>query len=127
MKYKEAIKGKGMRTLFRKNGYKTYLVDEFRTSCKCSKCNGGSCEKFMVRENPKPFRNNLRLVHGLISCKSCSNVWNRDCNGAKNIYKIVYNSINKLERPSYLCRKSSDVFHDTSKPKFTRLETDKPC
>ncbi len=115
MKYKEATKGKGMRTLFKKNGYKTYLVDEFRTSCKCSKCKGGSCEKFMVRENPKPFRNNLRLVHGLISCKSCSNVWNRDCNGAKNIYKIAYNSINKLERPSYLCRKSSDVLHDTSK------------
>lgn len=127
MKYKEPIKGKGMRTLFRKNGYQTYLVDEFRTSCKCSKCDGGSCEKFMVRENPKPFRNNLRLVHGLLSCKNCANVWNRDCNGAKNIYKIAYNSINKLERPSYLCRKSSGVLHDTSKPKFTRLETGKPC
>jgi hypothetical protein len=24
-----------------------YLVDEFRTSCKCSKCDGVSCEKFM--------------------------------------------------------------------------------
>ena len=81
----------------------------------------------MVRENPKPFRNNLRLVHGLLSCKNCANVWNRDCNGAKNIYKIAYNSINKLERPSYLCRKSSGVLHDTSKSKFTRLETGKPC
>ena len=47
----------------------------------------------MVRENPKPFQNNLRLVHGLLSCKNCANVWNRDCNGAKNIYKIAYNSI----------------------------------
>jgi len=44
------------------------------------------------------------------------------------------NSINKLERPSYLskitfglCRKSLGVLHDTSKQKFTRLETDKPC
>ena len=116
-----------MRTLFKKNDYKTYLVDEFRISCKCSKYNGGSCEKFMVRENPKPFSNNLTLVYyGLIRCKSCSNVWNRDCNGAKNIYKIAYNSINKLERPSYLYRKSSDVLHDTSKSKFTRLETSKP-
>ena len=127
MKYKEAIKGKGMRTLFKKNGYKTYLVDEFRTSCKCSKCYGGSCEKFMIRENPKPYKNNLRLVHGLISCKSCSNVWNRDCNGAKNIYKIAYNSINSMDRPSYLCRNLSDVLHDTSNPQFTRLETVKPC
>ena len=46
----------------------------------------------------------------------------------------AYNSINKLERPSYLskitsglCRKSSGVLHDTSKTKFTRLETGKPC
>ena len=27
MKFKEPIKGKGMRTLFKKYGYKTYLVD----------------------------------------------------------------------------------------------------
>ena len=54
MKYKEPIKGKGMRTLFRKNGYKTYLVDEFRTSCKCSKCDGGRCEKNMVKETLNP-------------------------------------------------------------------------
>ena len=127
MKFKEPIKGKGMRTLFRKNGYKTYLVDEFRTSCKCSKCDGGKCEKFMVRENPKPFRDNLRLVHGLLSCKNCANVWNRDCNGATNIYKIAYNSVHKKNRPSYLCRNSSGVLDDTSKPKFTRHETGKLC
>ncbi len=127
MKYKEPIKGRGMRTLFRKNGYQTYLVDEFRTSCKCSKCGGGSCEKFMIRENPKPFRNNLRLVHGLLSCKNCANVWNRDCNGATNIYKIAYNSIHNIERPSYLCRNTSDILDDMSKPKCTRPETVKPC
>ena len=28
------------------------------------------------------FVNNFRLVHGLLSCKNCANVWNRDCNGA---------------------------------------------
>ena len=55
MKFKEPIKGRGIRTLFRKKGYKTYLVDEFRTSCKCSKCEGGDCKKFLVRENPKPY------------------------------------------------------------------------
>lgn len=127
MKFKEPVKGRGFRTLFRKNGFETYLVDEFRTSCKCSKCEGGSCEKFMVRENPKPFRDNLRLVHGLLSCKNCANVWNRDCNGSTNIYKIAFNSIHKKDRPSYLCRNNkSGVLDDTSKPKFTRLETVKP-
>lgn len=35
--------------------------------------------------------------------------------------------INGKERPSYLCRNISGVLHDTSKPKFTRLETVKPC
>jgi hypothetical protein len=34
MKYKEPTKGKTIRTLFKKNGYKVYLVDEFRTSCR---------------------------------------------------------------------------------------------
>ena len=81
----------------------------------------------MVRKNPKPFQNNLRLVHGLLSCKNCANVWNRDCNGAKNIYKISYTSIHSIERPSYLCRNISGILHDIPKPKFTRLETDKPC
>ena len=119
MKYKEPIKGKGMRSLFRKNGFEIYLVDEFRTSCKCSKCEGGECNKFQIRENPKPYKFNLNLVHGLIACKKCSNVWNRDCNGAKNIHKITYNAINGKERPSYLCRNISGVLHDTSKPKFT--------
>ena len=47
-----------------KNGFKTYLVDEFRTSCKCSKCEGGDCNKFMIRENPKPYKNNLGLIMG---------------------------------------------------------------
>jgi hypothetical protein len=111
MKYKEPTKGRSIRKLFRQNGYKLYLVDEFRTSCKCSKCEGGKCEKFMVRENPKPYKNNNILVHGLTSCKNCFNVWNRDVNGATNIYKIAKNAIKKEERPKYLCRdkKETDI------------------
>jgi hypothetical protein len=43
-KYKEPIKGKGFRTLFRKASYGVYLVDELRTSCPCSACSGrGEC------------------------------------------------------------------------------------
>ena len=115
MKYKEPIKGKGMRILFRKSGYETYLVDEFRTSCKCCNCNGGDCEKFMLRKNPKPWKSNYTLVHGLLRCKSACGLWNRDTNGAKNIYKIAYNHINNIERPLYLNRsKKSDTLHDVS-------------
>jgi hypothetical protein len=109
MKYKEPTKGKGMRSLFRKCGYKTYLVDEFRSSCKCSQCNGGDCKKFLMVDNPKPYRNNQKLCWGLLKCKICSTFWNRDCNGAKNIYKIAENAVKQISRPDYLCRKTSQV------------------
>ena len=52
-KYKEPVKGKGFRTLFRKAGYKVYLVDEFRTSCRCSSCEG-ECKTFRECDNPRP-------------------------------------------------------------------------
>jgi len=104
MKFKEPTLGIGMRTLFRKNNYKVFLVDEFRSSSKCSNCNGGLCEKFMVRKNPRPNKDDIRLVHGLLRCKSGCGLWNRDRNGSSNIYKIAEAAINKLERPSYLCR-----------------------
>ena len=103
-KYKEPIKGKGFRTLFRRNGYKVYLVDEFRTSCKCSNCEGGDCIKFRKVRNPKPKKNNQILSHGALMCKTCNALWNRDENSSRNIYKIAYNAINKKERPNYLCR-----------------------
>ena len=104
MKFKEPTLGKGIRTLFRKNKYQVFLVDEFRSSCKCSRCNGGVCEKFRLRENPRPNKDDMRLVHGLLRCKNGCGEWNRDRNGSSNIYKIAYQTIHKLERPSYLCR-----------------------
>jgi hypothetical protein len=106
MKYKEPTLGIGMRSVLRKNKYKVYLVDEFRTSCKCSKCDGGVCDKYMVRKNPKPNKDEMRLVHGLLRCKSGCGSWNRDRNGSSNIYKISYKAIHNLERPSYLCRET---------------------
>lgn len=56
MKFKEPTIGKGMRTLFRREGYQVYLVDEFRTSCMCSncQCEEGKCEKFLEMHNPRP-------------------------------------------------------------------------
>ena len=62
----------------------------------------------MVRKNPKPKKerkyDEMRLIHGLLRCKSGCGEWNRDRNGSSNIYKIAYQAIHKLERPSYLCR-----------------------
>ena len=109
MKYKEPTLGIGMRSLLRKNKYNVYLVDEFRSSCKCSKCDGGVCEKYMVRKNPRPNKDDMRLVHGLLHCKNGCGEWNRDRNGSSNIYKIAYQAIYGLERPCYLCRTSNQA------------------
>jgi len=63
----------------------------------------------MTRESPKPYRNKLQLVHGLLGCKTCIGFWNRDCNGAVNIWKIIKNTILGKSRPSYLQRNLSGI------------------
>ena len=102
-KFKEPIKGKGFRTLFRKAGYPVYLVDEFRTSCRCTVCEG-SCSTFRKCENPRPFRTGEILRHGLLKCGTCSRLWNRDVNASLNILKVAKEAISGNSRPSYLCR-----------------------
>ena len=104
MKYKEPTIGRGVRKLFKKAGFQTYLVDEFRTSCRCSKCEIGVCSKTMVRENPRPYRKGSVFVHGLIRCKNGCGFWNRDVNGATNIYRIAKDAIDGKGRPGYLSR-----------------------
>jgi hypothetical protein len=103
MKFKEPTIGKRIRKIFKDNGYEVYLVNEFRTSCKCSICEG-DCEKFRERLNPRPWKTNKIVVHGLLKCKSCRVLWNRDENSSNNIYKIARLAINKICRPKYLCR-----------------------
>ncbi len=116
------------------------VLDEFRTSCRCSNCEGGECSKFRKIRNPKPAKTNSILSHGLLLCKKDCGLWKRDENSARNIYKIANNAINKKERPNYLSRSkviggTSSVgklqCHSTSveatQSKFTRLETVKLC
>ena len=115
--------------LFRQNNYKVFLVDEFKTSCMCSICKEetGRCEKFQIRENPKPYKSGNILVHGLIKCQTCLGAWNRDVNGATNIYRIAKNSINRLpgkpgERPKYLCRENKEENIKVEKPKKEKVK-----
>ena len=103
-KFKEPVKGKGFRTLFRKQGYGVYLVDEFRTSCRCSGCETGVCSTFRMCDNPKPYREGRVLRHGLVKCQTCSRLWNRDTNASSNIWKVAGNAIQGIARPSYLQR-----------------------
>ena len=106
-RFHEPVKGKGFRSLFRRVGYKVFLVDEFRTSCRCSACEHGVCSTFRWVVNPRPYRRETRphiLRHGLVKCQTCSRLWNRDTNASSNIWKVANNAIQGLARPAYLQR-----------------------
>jgi hypothetical protein len=52
----EPTKTKGFRGLFKRNGYATYLVDEFRTSKCCYNCGQFVKQKFLDVSNPKVYQ-----------------------------------------------------------------------
>lgn len=115
-KYHEPVKGRGFRTLFRKAGYPVYLVDEFRTSCRCSACEGET-STFRECVNPRPWRRAAQPVvlrHGLVKCKTCARLWNRDTNASRNIRKIMTNELSGLSRPEYLSRARGSLSDATS-------------
>ena len=109
MKFKEPTKGKGLRKLFRRHGYEVFLVDEFRTSCMCYHCadENARCEKFLYVDNRSPRSKDERpqiLCHGLLKCKTCSRIWNRDTNASLNIGRAAAAMLRSGERPRYLSR-----------------------
>lgn len=110
MKYKEPVKGKGFRSMFRKSGYKLYLIDEFRTSCMCCKCEKGRCDNTVTRNDPRPWnKGNTQKIHELLRCTNdkCRSFWNRDINGSTNILKLAKAIINGEDRPQYLSRSNN--------------------
>jgi len=110
------FKGKGFRSLFRRAGYKVYMVDEFRTSCRCNQC-----------ENPKFWREGIMKRHGLLRCKNGCGLWNRDTNGAINIWKIAVRAIGGKERPEYLKRTKRSNSGVSSTPTNQDLHEDRQC
>jgi transposase len=107
MKYKEPSKGKSFRNLFRKAGYKVYLVDEYKTSKQCSNCEDteGICEKFLTKKSPRPWKKETNIIcHGVVKCKTCSTIFNRDVNSSINISKIAKTQLKSGSRPEYLRR-----------------------
>jgi len=114
-RHKEPTKGKRFRTLLRKEGYKVYLTDEFKTSCQCSHCQKETekCDKFRVRFDPstkKPLeQRQTRLVHGLLIYKECGTLQNRDHNAAINITRLTRNAIDGKNRVKYLTRHPSKM------------------
>jgi transposase len=122
-KFKEPIKGKGFRTLFRRHGYEVYLVDEHKTSCRCANC-GSETKTFRWCQNPKYWKENIIKRHGLLRCKNGCGLWNRDTNGAINIWKIAKEAIGRRERPEYLKRTKRSISGVTSTPTTQDLHED---
>lgn len=112
LKYKEPVKGKGFRKTFKRAGYDIYLVDEYKTSA-ISYLTEKENENFRKRGNPKPYKNNIMLWHGLLRSTNVPNsnskakhvLYDRDKNGAINIRRIFCCHLEGKERPKIFSRK----------------------
>jgi hypothetical protein len=107
MKGKEPIINRRIRKIFRNNGYEVYMINEFRTSMLCNRCES-KCDNFLKRESHKPKdldkktdKRKVIEVWGLTLCenKNCSLIHNRDKNSALNMYKIVESIYKGQGRP----------------------------
>jgi len=126
-KYKEPSIGKGIRNVFRKAGYQLFLVDEFRTSCRCYKCQG-QCETFRTCPNPKPWKSEETTTrHGLLMCQTCSGLWNRDVNSSLNILRIAEDTLAGRGRPEYLQREKKPDGGATSATEGEKTSVKRSC
>ena len=87
------------------------IVDEFKTSKMCSFCLEGETCYYKQRENPRPFREGMVNIHGLLTCTKCSksshsHLMNRDLNGSRNILYLMKEWIQNRKRPRMFCRKT---------------------
>ncbi len=97
-------KGIGLKRTLSKY-FRIINIDEYNTSKMCHYC-GKETEKFMKRKNPKPYKDNEIIVHGLLRCKNviCNKYFERDFNGAFNIRKICISYLKNKAKPTYLKR-----------------------
>jgi hypothetical protein len=110
MKGKEPVICKKFRRIFRNAGYKTFLVNEFRTSKLCNCCNG-ELEHFLERPSQKPKlkkEGKTEICHGLLRCQSVKHkseiFHNRDKNAVQNMLNIVKSVFDTRKRPNIFCR-----------------------
>ncbi len=110
MKGKEPVICKKFRRIFRNAGYKTFLVNEFRTSKLCNCCNG-ELEHFLERPSQKPKlkkENKTEICYGLLRCQSVKHkseiFHNRDKNAVQNMLNIVKSVFDTRKRPNIFCR-----------------------
>lgn len=107
---------KSLKDLLAKH-FKLCIVDEFKTSKMCSFCLEGETCYYKQRENPRPFREGLVNIHGLLTCTKCSksshsHLMNRDLNGSRNILYLMKEWIQNRTRPTLFCRKPQFISQD---------------
>jgi hypothetical protein len=116
MKGKEPLISKRIRRCLREAKYDVYLIDEFRTSKLCNKCEHEVCGfKRIISKRPKTIGQEVELWE----LRRCLNldcnvttkkgdikrtILNRDDNSALNMRKIVENLIKNKKRPEKYCR-----------------------
>ena len=108
MKGVEPVICKKFRRIFKNAGYKTFLVNEYKTSMLCNCCHN-ELETFKERPSKKPKRKGeTEICHGLLRCQSvkpkCEIIHNRDKNAVQNMLEIVKSVLDTGERPSIFCR-----------------------
>jgi hypothetical protein len=110
MKGIEPVISKKFRRIFRNAGYKTFLVNEFRTSKLCNCCNG-ELEHFLERASQKPKLKKVggtEICHGILRCQSVKHkseiFHNRDKNAVRNMLNIVKSVYDTGKRPNIFCR-----------------------
>lgn len=107
MRFLAPTPGKRLRKLFRKAGYAVFLVDEYNTSGRCFHCQNdeGVTTTVLMRPSPRPWRNGeLVVVHGLLMCRTCGILWNRNRLASLNQHLIATNALSNQARPQYLRR-----------------------
>ncbi|KAL9551813.1 hypothetical protein MBANPS3_004084 [Mucor bainieri] len=113
-RYHEPIRGKGFRRLLRKNGLNVLLIDEYLTSQVCPQCHQQTLEPFRRRRNPRPYRQGLVTVHGLLRCTNRFHpghgidyeyrLFNRDTAAGLNMIRILVQQRANGQRPPDLAR-----------------------
>jgi hypothetical protein len=125
MKFQTSSKTKGFEKLYRRNGFKFYLLDEHKTSSQSPIEEDSPPEHILARPNPRPWRRRGKLfgkenrrkwktVYGLLCCKNMNEgkqtglpvftYWNRDDLSTENMRIIVRTMLKGGARPKRYCR-----------------------
>lgn len=107
LKHSEPVITKKIRKIFEKNNYNLYLIDEYKTSQICHKCES-TLEHKEVQVNGK-----LTKIWKILCCtnKDCKTYHNRDFNSCMNMHKIVDSYIGTYNRPEVYKRTTVNAIH----------------